>query len=701
MACAKMTVAVSVLAIALAAAAPFAAAQDQPAPPISQSSPAYQAADAAYRAYAAGDYAKAVAEARKAVDLAPEIDAYKALLKNAEAALDLAEKPPGPESSVSETSPAYEAADAAYKAYAAGDYRTSVDQAKKAVALQPDNVDYQTLLKNAEAALNQPAPRKISAADRAADTAYKAQKRGDLESAARHARDAVRLAPKNLSFRLLQIDLLNALGERDAAMAATNQAIAALGENRALLRRRGVLEQGAGNEAAALADFSRALALPGAKGDERSLRLDLAASAMASSDPMLAYTTLQPLGDDPDYVVWLQRGEALTAMADYDAAATAFAQASKLASTDRERAGVAAAQIRLAAADEGKRKASAMVRDAAAEGILAPLAAADLAYLAASVGNRDIAYQSFKQAYDQGQLSGAQLIDAGYAAVHDYQNAEAIALFKHAIDEADAGVFSLSEEQRFNLRREISDVSRKWGAYASVIYGTSGISDGYLSPAASAGQVMQVGSEIYWRPPMFGYRDGRTVDLFLRQFTTLYDSLDGPVGAATMQGAAGIRIKPFSDYNFIIEGARYFKIGRDSRDDYLLRAATSGGFNTDLMPGMSSWWTGQYYGEVGRYLESNQNFADGYAQLGRSFRVGGEDSRFIVTPFLGLAADYNSTDAKTFAFGGGPGLNLRYWFRETKYQAPMSHIDLNVQYRARLGGDDRAQGWFASLGLSF
>ena len=31
----------------------------------------------------------------------------------------------------------------------------------------------------------------------------------------------------------------------------------------------------------------------------------------------------------------------------------------------------------------------------------------------------------------------------------------------------------------------------------------------------------------------------------------------------------------------------------------------------------------------------------------------------------------------------------------------MSHIDLNVQYRARLGGDDRAQGWFASLGLTF
>nr|WP_272213312.1 tetratricopeptide repeat protein [Marinicella sp. W31]MDC2879259.1 hypothetical protein [Marinicella sp. W31] len=39
--------------------------------PLNTSDPAYQAADAAYRAYARGDYRKAVAEAEKAVRLAP------------------------------------------------------------------------------------------------------------------------------------------------------------------------------------------------------------------------------------------------------------------------------------------------------------------------------------------------------------------------------------------------------------------------------------------------------------------------------------------------------------------------------------------------------------------------------------------------------------------------------------------------------
>lgn len=697
----RLALSAAVAAIALSMAAPAVLADDQSPPPLSQSSPAYQAADAAYRAYSAGDYDKAVEEARKAVELAPDHEAYTTLLKNAETARDLKNQPDAASGGVSETSPAYEAADAAYKAYAAGQYGKAVDQARKAVELAPDNADYQTLLKNAEAAASRPPARKASPADRQADAAYAAQRKGDLQAAADHARQAVRLAPGSLSFRLLLIDLLNGEGDSKAAMAATDQAIAALGDHRELLRRRGVLEQKRGDQAAALADFSRALELPGPADAERQIRLDLAAAAMATSDPLLAYRTLQPLGDAAGYGVWLQRGEALTAMADYDAAGSALDRAGALAGSEIERADVAAAEIRLAAAKDGKRQARAMFAEASEDGALAPLGSADIAYLAASVGNKDIAYQSFKNAYDQGQLQGAQLIDAGYAAVRDYRNEEAVDLFKQAIDQADAGVFPLSETERFNLRRQIGDVSRQWGAYASVIYGTSGISDGYLSPAASAGEVMQVGTEIYWRPPMFGYRDGRTVDLFLRQFTTLYDSLDGPVGASTMQGAAGIRIKPFSDYNFIVEGARYFKIGRDSRDDYLLRAAISGGFNTDLMPAMSSWWTGQYFGEVGRYLESNQNFADGYAQLGRSFKLGGDDGKFVLTPYLGIAADYNSTDANEFALGAGPGVKFSYWFRENKYEAPMSHIDLNVQYRARLGGDDRAQGWFASLGLSF
>ena len=238
----------------------------------------------------------------------------------------------------------------------------------------------------------------------------------------------------------------------------------------------------------------------------------------------------------------------------------------------------------------------------------------ETAYLAARLGDRSLAYDAFASAYDAGQIDGRQLIDAAYAARRDYQNDDAIAWLKRAIDEADAGTLPLSPEELYGLRREVADISRRWGANIGLFYGSSGIGNGYLTPPASAGRTMQLGTEFYWRPEAFGYRDGRTVDFFVRQFTTLYDSLDGAIGASTMQGAAGVRVKPFTNLNFIVEAAQYFKIGQDSRNDFLLRAAISGGFNNDLMPWKDQWWTGQYYGEAGSYLVSGENFWDATCQ---------------------------------------------------------------------------------------
>ena len=48
---------------------------------------------------------------------------------------------------------AYAAADAAYKAYARGDYAEAVQRAREAVTLAPDNADYRRLLETAEAAV--------------------------------------------------------------------------------------------------------------------------------------------------------------------------------------------------------------------------------------------------------------------------------------------------------------------------------------------------------------------------------------------------------------------------------------------------------------------------------------------------------------------------------------------------------------------
>lgn len=603
---------------------------------------------------------------------------------------------------LSESNPAYQAASAAYRAYDDGDYRSAVEEAEKALTLFPDNSDYKQLLANARAALKMSAakPAAQSPAAVAANSAYAALRNNNLPQALRYSENAVRSAPANLSYQLLLIDVLNRSGAHQQALNAVNRAIGRFGPDRTLLSQSGVLKQELGDQQGAKADFERALTMPGTAASEKQLRLNLAAAAMAVNAPEDAYQALAPLGDTDDASVWLMRGKALTGLKAYTAAATALQQAGKLAGSNQQRADVTVASLDLIAAQNGNRSARSALNTAETSGALSTLSATETAYLAARLGDRSLAYNAFDEAYQNGQLSGGQFIDAAYAARRDYKNDEAIFWLKRAIDEADAGTLSLSPQELYGLRREVSDIIRQWGANIGLFYGSSGIGNGYLTPPAAAGRNMQLGSEFFWRPKAFGYRDGRTVDFFIRQFTTLYDSLDGAVGASTMQGAFGVRVKPFTNINLTLEAARYFKIGRNSRNDFLLRAATSGGFNGDLMPWKDQWWTGQYYGEVGRYFESDENYALANANLGRSFRLGGDGGRLVVTPFIGISADFDNTYATEFALGAGPGINFRYWFRESKYQAPMSHLDFGLQYRARIGGDDRARGWFATLNLA-
>jgi hypothetical protein len=49
----------------------------------------------------------------------------------------------------------------------------------------------------------------------------------------------------------------------------------------------------------------------------------------------------------------------------------------------------------------------------------------------------------------------------------------------------------------------------------------------------------------------------------------------------------------------------------------------------------------------------------------------------------------------------GVGVGVRYWFRESKYKAPQSYVDFSVQYRAKVVGDDSAEGVFARMTYSW
>ncbi len=606
---------------------------------------------------------------------------------------------PGGDTTVVPSAAAYNAADAAYKAYARGNYAEAVRRAREAVSLAPQNTQYRQLLQTAEQAV-QAGVR--DQAYRAADAAYKLEAQGNYVAAVTSARRAVVLAPGNQAYRRLLVDALANAGHLAEADKVATDALSNNPHDGALLAQRGYIRQRSGQFAEAADDFAAAQAAGLATDTERrNVALALADAALSAKQPQRAVDALQPYAADKTYAIASRRAFALLALGEKEEALSAFSSAAELATTAQDRATMVKAEINLLA-DLGRRAdAKALFEKSKASGDLDGASDLDIAYLAVRLGDDTTATARFRQAKASGNLTGPAMLDAGYAAKRSVDNAEAIADFKAAIDANAEGKLPLSQQSLFETRREVAELERTWGAFASLTYGAVGVMPSSSLTPPPVGRILQAGTEVYWRPPVIGYRDGRIFEVFVRSFETLSDATGAPTGAPTWQGAAGMRVKPFSDFNLVLEGARVFPIGTNARQDWLARVAFSHGDGTDLRYDATNWTMWQIYAEYDRYFQTVENIVAYEARLGRSFRLDAISDTLVATPFLALGGSYDSLFATPSALGVGPGVSLRWWFREDKYTAPMSFIDLNVQYRFKLAGDDRARGVFVGLTLAF
>jgi len=326
----------------------------------------------------------------------------------------------------------------------------------------------------------------------------------------------------------------------------------------------------------------------------------------------------------------------------------------------------------------------------------------DLAYLAGRVGDDRTALTVFNRAREQGRLPATSLRDGAYTASRLAENDQAVDYFQSAIDQVESGGMKLSAQELFATRREVADRTRSWGA--SALLGYRGFAPGSVSAAQPGlyGDIAQLVGEVYWRPQKFG--DGRFWELYGGVAQTVYSRHGGRTGSDTTQGTIGIRAKPFSHQNLILSAERRIRIGSLSINDWLLRAGYSGGMGTDMRVDVPNWTTINIYAEAGRFLRLKQNYATFEAQAGRSFRMGEADGRLVLYPHAVLGVDYNSARTSAGyngAAGAGIGIGVRYWFREDRYNAPRSYIDLSLQYRARLMGDERGKGTFLRASLVF
>jgi adsorption protein A len=335
------------------------------------------------------------------------------------------------------------------------------------------------------------------------------------------------------------------------------------------------------------------------------------------------------------------------------------------------------------------------------EGLLHSQTDTNIAYLSVLVGDDESALTAFNLAKAGGTLPNTATQDAAYTAVRVGRNDQALEYFKQTIDLAEVRPSLLTPQQHFNTRREIADRSRQWGANAAVTY--RGISPSALTTTgpATSNDSVQVGAEAWWRP--FDSRDGRTLELFGGLSETLSSKAGFATGAESVQCTIGTRVKPLADINLVFSLERRFAIGSKTTTDWLPRIAYSADTGTNLRVDTSNWMTATVYAEAGRFIKQHQTYATFEGQIGRSFRLDAVNPKLVIFPHAVLGADYNSSFAgeSKSAVGLGAGVSLRHWFNEDRYNAPRSYSDISLQYRKRIGGDDRASGVFLRFSLAY
>ena len=401
----------------------------------------------------------------------------------------------------------------------------------------------------------------------------------------------------------------------------------------------------------------------------RNLAFAAADSAAEAKDPEGAVAALQLLGPVSDPAFRLRLGRA------------------QLAAHDRIAAVVTARWILSNVPEEEFHIAAEHLRDAAFEAVADARGdkQLNLGYAYLRQGDDAAGLAAFEKGFAFGSGKAFHYADAAYAAKRLNRNATASKYFRFCLDLAEFEQ-SFTEQRMYGYRREIEVMERRWGMLIGTPY------------HAGALDVWQGGIEAFWQPPVIGYRDGKTVQFFVRSYLNFRNGVSGPTGLKTTQETIGVRYKPFASQNIALTAERLFAVGRESDNDWLLRIGYSTGDGTDLRVDRGKWSSWQVYGEAAYYWNARRLLIGSEVRYGLAVPMPGYN-RLTFYPHFLMAVDYDSAARDQLVDAIGPGFSLRAWFGEDRYRAPPCWLEINAQYR--FADADRGRGPALRATLSF
>jgi tetratricopeptide (TPR) repeat protein len=523
-----------------------------------------------------------------------------------------------------------------------------------------------------------------------AAAAYDAIGKNDLTRAESEARKAFALRPDSADAARLLMDVLSRQGQKGAAIDVANKAVSGGSADAELYLARAYLKSETG-DITAIADFEQALASGKLPADKAiTARIGISDAAARINDPAKVVAALSPASNEMSYDVQGRLGFALFDLNRMDEAAAAFEKAVATARTLPEKNTALKGQAQALA----NLKQNDRVRTIVAQ--LSKISAAcdlDLVYLQLRIGDDRAALDAFNGVCASSMTAGNEL-DAAYAAKRLNDNTEAARHFERSLDLDRAAAKPEFDTQKvFALRREVETLNRTFGLNGTLAYRAD-------RPANAGGSGGQAVVEGYWQPPDIGNVAGRTFQLYSRVSLNTLAGGDALQSNST-QGALGARYKPLADTNMVVAAEHLFKIGSGAINDWLLRAGYSAGLNTDIDPIAGTIPVAQLYGEADYLLNQGRSIGVLEGRYGYETQVFASSQNLRASIFMNASANYDSAENRKFAVAAGPGIGLRYWFRESTNRAPASYIQTDVIYRFNATTAKRSGGLVLQISFGF
>lgn len=299
---------------------------------------------------------------------------------------------------------------------------------------------------------------------------------------------------------------------------------------------------------------------------------------------------------------------------------------------------------------------------------------AEKGYRAYEKGNYKSAIDFFTQAIKNDPLNPALKIQLAYAHKRLAQNAQAAYWFRQAIDHS-------PEKMSFALRREVEMLENHLDVNGYLFHRPAGNSDGSLvgNPFSQS----QAGLEILYQPPQWTM----LTQVYGRLLMGLDENNFMP-DKDSFQLGAGLRLKPFKQHNLFVSLERLIALGDNSRSDWMMRMSYSHDKGSDNQNERKAWFSHSLYLDAAFIRPHKPDFyLTALEILGYNFKL---SRGVIIKPHvMALATWQRDLFSSLKTIEAGPGLSLKFYFRETKYRAYRASMELMGQYRIKIAGNRR------------